>query len=114
MQTSSESAIILRRLAPLEMPRFVHKYIKTKEEDREAYLDSLTVDQQSRWLIWMMPFAYTKYMSYLNEYMRKLTEGPDAALSRLDHLIEASDMYKVCRAIANERKAYRLNQARAK
>lgn len=108
---SQELAAIKRRLATLTganpnqllLPMWFVKCLRDP-----AHVERLTDSQLYRLLIWMMPLYYTAYMSELNQYYRGLTEGPDAKLSRLDHLIEAQDMYRVCRAIANERKVVRL------
>lgn len=111
-----ELEIINRRLRPLtggttppisniRVPRCVARAVKTGRWTTQAY---------SQWHLWQMPYMHTAYMTDLNAYWQWYTEIRPGCHSWTleDRLKDKSrDLYQICRAIANERKAYRLRKA---
>jgi hypothetical protein len=117
--TPGELEIIHRRIKPFtaaEIPYDNAERVAQELAQRGHTAADLAERGASVWhylWIWEMPFYHTKYMSELNAYhswlMRRRPWFTTWVLS--DYILQ-QDMYKVCRAIANERKALRLKKLR--
>jgi hypothetical protein len=91
--------------------KHINRFMRGMSEDKLSRMAEGKYDHT----LWQMPYYHTAYMTDLNAYWHWYQNiRPGFHSGSLSQMLEAPDVYKMCQAIARERKAVRLQAMRNK